>query len=458
MTKKLSQLIDNLSVASVQQHPYVKDIRDLPLLIKTLKELNNIIGQRKIKTSVAKQVTYLIAKKQDVPINQEQENMLNTIIYGPPGVGKTMIGCKLAKIFYALGYLHGEKSDKLNKANKTVDDKIKEFDQLFNFNRNNETLDLVYTFSMVLSMFIIVITSLYSGYKTIGLYGITTLIISFFIISLILCWPTIKKIIQKNNQKQLLNADNNIEENENNIKKPEENLESQLIKIVSREDFIDKYLGGTDKKTKKLLEDNLGKVLFIDEAYSLISGSVDAYGREAVNTLNRFLSEHPNEIIVIFAGYKDLMQNNLFSVQPGFVRRCMWHFDCEGYTINELYAIFNYQLRAQNWTTEEPDRIKKMFHDNNDVFHAYAGDTKRLIYFAQLEYSNALINVKNKSLGKKILTTRQMIRAFRALRDNNINKKHDNDASQEFSNDELMEFLHNLKSSGFVPPKVSPKY
>ena len=90
--------------------------------------------------------------------------------------------------------------------------------------------------------------------------------------------------------------------------------DDQIIKVVTRADFVDRYVGWTSPKTIKLLEENLGKVLFVDEAYSLINGPHDEFGMEALTSLNLFLSQHSKEIIVIFAGYKDLLQTGVYSV------------------------------------------------------------------------------------------------------------------------------------------------
>lgn len=97
--------------------------------------------------------------------------------------------------------------------------------------------------------------------------------------------------------------------------------DDQIIKVVTRADFVDRYVGWTSPKTIKLLEENLGKVLFVDEAYSLINGPHDEFGMEALTALNLFLSQRPREIIVVFAGYKDLLQTGVYSVQPGLKRR-----------------------------------------------------------------------------------------------------------------------------------------
>lgn len=91
--------------------PFLESIRYPDLLVSSLEELNELIGNHSVKDSVATQVAYLIAvktSKSDSHIENDHV-MLNTILYGPPGVGKTLVGTKLAKIWYSLGFLDGSK-------------------------------------------------------------------------------------------------------------------------------------------------------------------------------------------------------------------------------------------------------------------------------------------------------------------------------------------------------------
>jgi len=80
--------------------------------------------------------------------------------------------------------------------------------------------------------------------------------------------------------------------------------------IAKREDFIAPYLGQTAIKTRVLLESCSGGVLFIDEAYALGPGQKDkdSFSKEAIDTLNVFLSEHKNDFCCIIAGYEEDIQ------------------------------------------------------------------------------------------------------------------------------------------------------
>lgn len=160
--------------------------------------------------------------------------------------------------------------------------------------------------------------------------------------------------------------------------------------IVGREDFIAAYTGQTSIKTIKLLNANIGKVIFIDEAYSLITGDEDEYGMEALTVLNMFMSQHPNKLVVIFAGYEKLMQETIFKYQPGLKSRCTWVHKTEGYDCKDLYKIFKSQVESEGWKfddTASEDNITKLFSYNMYNLSGYGRDTKRLLHFSKMEHS-----------------------------------------------------------------------
>ena len=260
----------------------------------------------------------------------------------------------------------------------------------------------------------------FTMYKYLGYTLFMTILLSIIILGIILwyyCQHNVKFTncdLQKNCKPQPL---------------PSKDTSNEVITIVSREDFVDKYIGGTDKKTKNLLENNLGKVLFIDEAYSLINRHDDPYGLEALNVLNRFLSEHPNEIVVIFAGYKELMQRTIFKMQPGLPRRCMWHFDCEPYSPEDLYLIFKKQLKNYKFIDEKA--VKLLFQYNADAFPSAGGDTERLTHFVKIEHSKDLIT--NPKIQKNVLLTAHIERGIALLRENNIHKDLESHSTPDYN-------------------------
>lgn len=77
---------------------------------------------------------------------------------------------------------------------------------------------------------------------------------------------------------------------------------------VGRGDLVGKYVGWTAQTVQKRFEQAEGGVLFIDEAYSLVDGRSGSYGDEAINTIVQEMENYRDDMVVIFAGYPDRME------------------------------------------------------------------------------------------------------------------------------------------------------
>ena len=112
----------------------------------------------------------------------------------------------------------------------------------------------------------------------------------------------------------------------------------QLVE-TDRSALVAGYLGQTAIKTQKVIKSALGGVLFIDEAYSLANDEQDYYGKEAIETLLKAMEDHRNELVVIVAGYTDLMHKFIGS-NPGLRSRFNKYFEFSDYSGEELFEIF----------------------------------------------------------------------------------------------------------------------
>lgn len=437
---ELSRLISCIRRGIMRKESYINTIRYPHLLVSSLQELNDLIGNEKVKDAVATQVTHLIMIKRrsmEDPTIKEDEVMLNTVLYGPPGVGKTLIGTKLAKIWYSLGYLDGSNNPKEKKQdfNEVIKNFLKDKAGGSNTNIDKDVSMFIYVLFIFIIIFISFLSMTWSFYNK---FGSTWTIIALVVIIIIIIAVGyyISSLFNKNSE--IKNTKRNSKFRPINVRKTETTFDEphpsddNIIKVVTRADFVDRYVGWTDKKTIKLLEENLGKVVFVDEAYSLVTDVHDTFGMEALNAINLFLSQHPREIIVIFAGYKDLMEAGIFSFQPGLKRRFMWQFYCNGYTPDQLFDIFKMQLRKKGWGLVDEEIVKKIFQQNADAFPSYGGDTERLTFFSELEHSRDFIRgEKNIPINK--LLPEHVRKGLVKLRENNI---HDdsNDQSSNLSN------------------------
>lgn len=128
----------------------------------------------------------------------------------------------------------------------------------------------------------------------------------------------------------------------------------QLVE-TDRAGLVAGYVGQTAIKTQKKIEEAIGGVLFIDEAYTL-NQKDENFGQEAIDTILKAMEDRRDEFIVIVAGYTELMKDFVES-NPGLRSRFNKFFEFPDYTVDELQQIFEMQCKKYQYTlTEEADK------------------------------------------------------------------------------------------------------
>ncbi|WHY63903.1 AAA family ATPase [Cytobacillus firmus] len=123
--------------------------------------------------------------------------------------------------------------------------------------------------------------------------------------------------------------------------------------VASRADFVAGYVGQTAIKTKKKIREALGGVLFIDEAYSLLSQTSGDFGKEVIDTLVDEMTKHNENLVVVLAGYPNEMEK-LMSSNPGLKSRFKKFFHFKDYSTPELLEIIiSYAGKYEYTLTEE---------------------------------------------------------------------------------------------------------
>ena len=122
---------------------------------------------------------------------------------------------------------------------------------------------------------------------------------------------------------------------------------------VTAKDLVAEYVGQTAIKTSRIIENALDGVLFIDEAYSIVSGNRNAsFGEESIATLVQAMEKYKDRLVVIFAGYTLEMKNFLDS-NPGIASRIGYTFEFSNYTTEELMQILDNYALSKGFTVEE---------------------------------------------------------------------------------------------------------
>ena len=152
--------------------------------------------------------------------------------------------------------------------------------------------------------------------------------------------------------------------------------QGQLVE-TDRSALVAGYLGQTAIKTQKVIQQAMGGVLFIDEAYSLAGDTEDSYGKEAIETILKAMEDHRDELVVIVAGYTELMHKFIES-NPGLSSRFSKYFEFPGYCGEELLSIFN-RFCKKNGYRLEPDaemRIREKFDALYDARDEHFGNAR----------------------------------------------------------------------------------
>jgi probable Rubsico expression protein CbbX len=118
---------------------------------------------------------------------------------------------------------------------------------------------------------------------------------------------------------------------------------------VTRDDLVGQYIGHTAPKTKEVLKQSMGGVLFVDEAYYLYKPDNERdYGQEAIEILLQVMENQRDDLVVIFAGYKDRM-DSFYESNPGLSSRIANHVNFPDYSSEELVQIAKLVLQHQQY-------------------------------------------------------------------------------------------------------------
>jgi SpoVK/Ycf46/Vps4 family AAA+-type ATPase len=166
-------------------------------------------------------------------------------------------------------------------------------------------------------------------------------------------------------------------------------LSNGTFKKVTRSDLVAGYLGQTALKTKDVIKESLGGVLFIDEAYALgNSEKRDSFSKECIDTLCEALSDYKDDLMVIIAGYENELKECFFNYNQGLDSRFTWRFKTDEYKANDLYKIFLKKVNDIGWSIEDNTNITdKWFENKMSYFRFYGRDIETLLAKIKIAHS-----------------------------------------------------------------------
>lgn len=176
---------------------------------------------------------------------------------------------------------------------------------------------------------------------------------------------------------------------------------------VARADLVGKYIGHTAVQVREKVEEAVGGVLFIDEAYTLSSGGENDFGREAIDTLLKLMEDHRDDLVVIVAGYTEKMKDFL-RANPGLKSRFNQYLEFEDYTPDQLVQIYNSICEANDYELSPlaVDSLKSLFsflYEGRDETFGNGRLARNVFQKSMAKHASRVAQLTHKSKG--ILTT-----------------------------------------------------
>jgi len=190
----------------------------------------------------------------------------------------------------------------------------------------------------------------------------------------------------------------------------------QLVE-VDRSGLVAGYVGQTAIKTSKVIEKAMGGVLFIDEAYALNGGTENDFGQEAIDTILKAMEDHRDDLVVIVAGYDDLMEDFIHS-NPGLESRFNRFLHFEDYTMDEMMGIFRMRCDKGCYTLapEAECEVRAYIQEQNDggISFGNGRGVRNLFEKILVQQANRLAAMESVTKEDLMMITLEDVRAARS--------------------------------------------
>ena len=142
----------------------------------------------------------------------------------------------------------------------------------------------------------------------------------------------------------------------------------------------------------------MGGVLFVDEAYALNGGTENDFGQEAIDTILKAMEDHRDDLVVIVAGYDELMQDFIHS-NPGLESRFNRFLHFEDYSIDEMMEIFKMRCGkgCYELEPEAEEQVRAFIQEENDggITFGNARGVRNLFEQILVHQANRLAGMEN---------------------------------------------------------------
>lgn len=205
-------------------------------------------------------------------------------------------------------------------------------------------------------------------------------------------------------------------------------LKKGTFKKVTRSDLIAGYLGQTALKTRDVIKEALGGVLFIDEAYALGNPEKkDSFSKECIDTLCEALSDNKENLMVIIAGYEAELKECFFNYNQGLDSRFTWRFKTDNYSAEDLHKIFVKKVKDIGWELHEESKITcEFFKKNHEYLKFFGRDIETVLAKTKIAHSRRVFCKPENE--KKKITIKDLEKGFEMyLKNDDIKNRKDSE-------------------------------
>jgi SpoVK/Ycf46/Vps4 family AAA+-type ATPase len=183
------------------------------------------------------------------------------------------------------------------------------------------------------------------------------------------------------------------------------------FKEITITDLKGGYIGQSEIKTQKILDESKGCVVFMDEAYSLGSDDkIDSYSQGIIDLINPYLDKFRNDFIFIIAGYKKDLDSRFFRGNQGLKSRFGLWLEIEKYNAQDLREIFIKKVLDNNWKTDKESIPLDFFDHKKEVFKFFGRDIENL--FSKCKIAHAKRVLFGNPEDKKNITEDDLIKGY----------------------------------------------
>lgn len=222
---------------------------------------------------------------------------------------------------------------------------------------------------------------------------------------------------------------------------------------AKRDDLVSEFRGGTAEKTNKKINEALGGVLFIDEAYNLLhydDPQGDSYGEEAITTLVDQMEKNRDNLMVIMAGYEKEMDDMLRKANPGLRSRMKTKIHFEDYSVDEMCEIFKQAVKQKG---------KRLDIGLDDTVKAFISEKSKVTDFGNARgvrnIAENVIAMQAVRLQKANIAGEEVLRSdYLIIKKEDFDIPLDGNSPKTKSVDELLQDLENMTGLFAVKTKI----